>query len=82
MPLALEQVVAYIKEARCTITSYLQLLDESGLSAFEEKQSKPEHYEKATDFEKIVTATWSISFNAIAFEGARQLLNLSLAEYL
>lgn len=76
LPLALEQAAAYIKEAKCTITGYLKLLGESGLLAFEEKYSAPEHYEKSNDFEKIITATWNISFNAIACEGSRQLLNL------
>ena len=76
LPLALEQAAAYIKESKCTITKYLKLLDESGLVAFEEKSAKPEHYCKENDFEKVVTATWSISFKAIACEGARQLLNL------
>jgi hypothetical protein len=76
LPLALEQAAAYIKEVKCSITTYLQLLDKSGLSAFEEKQALPEYYDKANDFEKIVTATWSISFKHIALEGSKQLLNL------
>jgi len=79
LPLALEQAVAYIKEVKCTITKYLQLFEKSGLAALEEKQALPEHYVKEvkeSDFEKIVTATWSISFDAIALEGAKQLLNL------
>jgi hypothetical protein len=76
LPLALEQAAAYIKEVKCTITYYLELLSESGLLAFEEKHAKPEHYEKANDFEQIVTATWNISFNHIVYEGSRQLLNL------
>jgi chorismate-pyruvate lyase len=76
LPLALEQAVAYIKEVKCTITKYLKLLGESGLSAFEEGTAAPEHYVKSNDFEKIVTATWNISFNAVACEGSRQLLNL------
>jgi len=76
LPLALEQAAAYIRETKSTITSYLNLLSESGLLAFEEKYAKPEYYEKAKEFEKIVTATWNISFKAIACEGSRQLLNL------
>lgn len=70
LPLALEQAAAYIKEERCTITKYLLLLSQSGLKAFEVKSSAPENYEK------IVTATWNISFKAINCEGSRQLLNL------
>ena len=76
LPLALEQAAAYMVETKTTITNYLNLLIESGLLAFEEKYAKPAHYEKANDFEKIVTATWNISFKAIACEGSRQLLNL------
>jgi tetratricopeptide (TPR) repeat protein len=76
LPLALEQAAAYIKEGKCTIIKYLKLLSESGLSAFEEKYAVPEHYEKSNDFEKIVTATWNISFKSIPYEGSRQLLNL------
>lgn len=69
-PLALEQAAAYIKEVKCSITKYLELLGESGLMAFEEKYAAPEYYES------IVNSTWQISFKAIAVEGARQLLNL------
>jgi hypothetical protein len=76
LPLALEQAAAYIRITKCTITTYLKLLRESGLLAFEEEYASPEHYEKTYDHEKIVTATWSISFDNIAYEGARQLLNL------
>jgi len=70
LPLALEQAAAYIKITKCTITTYLKLLGESGLLAFEEEYAAPGYYEK------IVTATWNISFDNIAHEGARQLLNL------
>jgi len=76
LPLALEQAAAYIIKVKCSITSYLELLSESGLLAFEEEQSSPTHYDKANDFEKIVTATWNISFTNISNEGSRQLLNL------
>jgi len=76
LPLALEQAAAYIKEVKCSITTYLQLLDEYGLASMAEKQALPEHYDKASDYEKIVTATWEISFKAITLEGAKQLLNL------
>ena len=76
LPLALEQAAAYIKETKCTITKYLLLLTQSGLKAFEDKYAAPEHYEKSKDFENIVTATWNISFKAVACEGSRQLLNL------
>ena len=76
LPLALEQAAAYIIKVKCSITDYLVLLDESGLLAFEEEQSTPTHYNKESNFEKIVTVTWDISFKNIANEGARQLLNL------
>lgn len=76
LPLALEQAAAYIKKVKCSIASYLKLLSESGLLAFEEEQSSPTHYNKENKFERIVTATWRVSFANIANEGARQLLNL------
>lgn len=76
LPLALEQAAAYIRETKSTITSYLKLLNESGLMAFDEKYAIPKHYVKSNDYEKIVTATWNISFKAINCEGSRQLLNL------
>jgi len=76
LPLALEQAAAYIKKTKCTIIKYLKLLGESGLLAFEDEYAAPEHYKKSSDFEKIVTATWSVSFSAISYEGSRQLFNL------
>ena len=76
LPLALEQAAAYIKKVKCSIANYLEMLGESGLAAFEEEQSLPTNYDKANNFERIVTATWNISFANIANEGARQLLNL------
>ena len=76
LPLALEQAAAYIKKTKCTITRYLKILNESSVLAFDDESASPEHYVKTNDFEKIVTATWNISFEAIANEGARQLLNL------
>jgi len=76
LPLALEQAAAYIKQAKCTITKYLLMLTQSGLETFEERQAVPENYIKTNDFEKIVTATWNISFQALNYDGSRQLLNL------
>jgi len=76
LPLALEQAVAYIKEVKSSIASYMSMLDQSGLEVFEDSTSKPEYYVKANEHEKIVTATWSISFKAIIHDGSRQLMNL------
>lgn len=76
LPLALEQAAAYIKEVKCTITKYMTMLTQSGLAAFEEKQSTPTNYINRKEFEKIVTATWNISFYSLSCEGSRQLMNL------
>jgi hypothetical protein len=76
LPLALEQAAAYIKQTKCTIRKYLVLLTQSGLAAFEETAAAPDNYIKGNNFEKIVTTTWNISFNALNWEGSRQLLNL------
>lgn len=73
LPLALEQAAAYIKVTRTSFLRYLDLLDESGLEAFEidgDGYNKPENYAKS------VTTTWEISFNTIALEGAKQLFFL------
>lgn len=75
-PLALEQAAAYIRNTKCTITSYLKILKETGILVFEDEYAEPEHYTKVDRFERIVTATWNISFKGICSEGARQLLNL------
>lgn len=69
LPLALEQAGAYIKEVRCSISNYLELLKQSSIDAFSDKYASPEYYES------IVTSTWNISFAALE-EGSRQLLNL------
>lgn len=69
LPLALEQAAAYIKEVRCSITDYLELLKQSGVDAFSDRYATPEYYEK------IVTSTWNISFHALG-ESSRQLMNL------
>jgi len=76
LPLALEQASAYIRIVKCTLAKYMELLTNCGLEAFKDEYAKPENYVKTNDFEKIVNATWSISFNSIAFEGSRQLMNL------
>lgn len=68
-PLALEQAAAYIKEVRCSITDYLELLKQSSVDAFADKYATPECYEK------IVTSTWNISFRALG-ESSQQLMNL------
>ena len=70
LPLALEQAAAYIRKVKCSIKSYLQLICESGLEAFEEEYATPEYYES------IVNSTWQISFENIANKGAKQLFNL------
>lgn len=69
LPLALEQAAAYIKEVRCSITDYLELLKQSSVDAFSDRYAAPEYYEK------IVTSTWNISFHALG-ESSRQLMNL------
>lgn len=69
LPLALEQAVAYIKEVRCSISDYIELLKQSSVDAFSDKYASPEYYES------IVTSTWNISFAALE-ESSRQLLNL------
>lgn len=68
-PLALEQAAAYIKEVRCSISSYIKLLKQSGVDVFSDQYGSPEHYEN------IVTSTWNISFAALE-KSSRQLLNL------
>ncbi len=73
LPLALEQAAAYIQVTRTSFSRYLELLEQSGLEAFEidvDGYNKPEHYAKS------VTTTWEISFNTIALEGAKQLFCL------
>lgn len=69
LPLALEQAAAYIKEVRCSISDYLELLRQSSVDAFSDKYASPKYYEN------IVTSTWNISFAALE-ESSRQLLNL------
>ena len=65
----MEQASAYIKEVRCSITDYFELLNESSVDVFSEKYASPNHYED------IITSTWNISFNALG-ESAQQLINL------
>ncbi len=69
LPLALEQAAAYIKEVRCSISDYIELLRQSSVEAFSDQYASPEYYES------IVTSTWNISFAALE-ESSRQLLNL------
>lgn len=69
LPLALEQAGAYIKEVRCSISDYLELLKQSSTDVFSDQYATPEYYES------IVTLTWNISFAALE-ESSRQLLNL------
>lgn len=69
LPLALEQAAAYIKEVRCSITDYLELLKQYSVDVFADKYAVPEYYEK------IVTSTWNISFHALG-ESSRQFMNL------
>jgi hypothetical protein len=69
LPLALEQASAYIREIRCSIKSYLDLMDQTGVEAFEDSYASPKYYEQ------IVTTTWIISFNALE-ESSQQLMNL------
>lgn len=68
-PLALEQAAAYIATVRCSITEYLALLAESGTDVFSDDYAAPEFYEK------VVTTTWNISFQALC-KSSQQLLNL------
>lgn len=68
-PLALEQAAAYIKEVRCSIASYIELLKQSGVDVFSDQYGSPEYYEH------VVTSTWNISFAALE-KSSRQLLNL------
>lgn len=69
LPLALEQAAAYIKEVRCSIADYLELLEQSSIDAFSDRYAAPEYYEK------IVTSTWSVSFQALG-KSSQQLMNL------
>ena len=69
LPLALEQAAAYIKEVRCSISDYLELLKQSSVDAFSDKYASPEYYTS------IVTSTWNISFAALE-DSSQQLLNL------
>ena len=69
LPLALEQAAAYIKEVRCSISDYLELLNQSSVDAFSDKYASPEYYTS------IVTSTWNISFAALE-DSSQQLLNL------
>ena len=64
LPLALEQAAAYIKEVRCSISDYLELLNQSSVDAFSDKYASPEYYTS------IVTSTWNIE------DSSQQLLNL------
>lgn len=69
LPLALEQAAAYIREVRCSIKQYLELMEQSGINAFDDSYASPKYYEH------LVTTTWNISFNALE-ESSRQLMNL------
>ena len=69
LPHALEQAAAYIKEVRCSISDYLELLNQSSVDAFSDKYASPEYYTS------IVTSTWNISFAALE-DSSQQLLNL------
>lgn len=69
LPLALEQAAAYIKEVRCSISDYLELLKQSSVDAFSDKYASPEYYTS------IVTSTWNISFAALE-DSSQQLINL------
>ncbi|MBQ2944313.1 MAG: hypothetical protein IJD93_06465 [Ruminococcus sp.] len=69
LPLALEQAAAYIREVRCSIGKYLELLEQSSVDAFDDFYASPKYYKH------LVTTTWSISFHALE-ESSKQLMNL------
>jgi hypothetical protein len=72
LPLALEQAAAYIKAIQCTITDYLDMLNEkSALKILnkDEEYAKPQHYKSH------VTDTWRISFDYLK-DSAKHLFNL------
>lgn len=72
LPLALEQAGAYISIVKCSLSEYLDLLEEYGLDVFdnEEKYSRPQ------DYEKVISTTWNISIACISDKGAKQLFRL------
>lgn len=72
LPLALEQAGAYIFVTKCSITEYLNILEENGLGVFDED----ENYATPLYYEKVVNTTWNVSINNIADEGAKQLFYL------
>ena len=69
LPLALEQAAAYIKKMKCRIADYIKLLGESSVEAFEDEDATALYYEK------IVSDTWSISFEALS-TSAQYMMNL------
>jgi len=60
LPLALEQAAAYIKNMQYRISDYLKLLGESSVDAFRDEDAKALYYER------IVSNTWKISFEALS----------------
>lgn len=72
LPLALEQAGAYIFVTKCSISEYLDILEENGLRMFDEK----EDYAVPLYYEKVVNTTWNVSISNIANEGAKQLFYL------
>ena len=72
LPLALEQAGAYISVVRCSISEYLDLMDEYGLEVF----CDDEPYSKPLFYQKVISTTWNISINNIVNEGAKQLFYL------
>lgn len=72
LPLALEQAGAYISIVKCSISEYLDLLNEYGLEVFsdDEPSSQPIFYQK------VISTTWNISIKNITHEGAKQLFYL------
>lgn len=72
LPLALEQAGAYISIVKCSISEYLDLMDEYGLEVFgvDEPHSQPLFYKK------VISTTWNISIQNITHQGAKQLFYL------
>lgn len=72
LPLALEQAGAYISIVKCSISEYLDLLNEFGLEVL----SDGEPYSKPLFYQKVISTTWNISINNITNKGAKQLFYL------
>ena len=72
LPLALEQAGAYIFIVKCSISEYLDLMDEFGLEIF----CDDEPYSQPLFYKNVISTTWNISIKNIAHESAKQLFYL------